>query len=82
LIVKSQPLQSQGLVINSKPSIPQNPNSLWEKECQPFKISYEDDLFDPDFGNNLNFQSHKRPSSEYNSNPIKKGPLESILIPI
>jgi hypothetical protein len=36
LIAKSQPLQSQGLVINPKPSIPQNPNSLREEESQPF----------------------------------------------
>ena len=32
LIAKSQPLQSQGLVINPKPSIPQNPNHPKEEE--------------------------------------------------
>ena len=32
LIAKSQPLQSQGLAINPKPSIPQNPNPPKEEE--------------------------------------------------
>ena len=54
LIAKSQPLQSQGLAISPKPSIPQNPNPLKEEEIQPFEISHEDDLFD-DFGKSLNF---------------------------
>jgi hypothetical protein len=35
----------------------------------------KDDLFDADFGKSLNFLLHKRPSSEYNSNPLKKGSL-------
>ena len=39
----------------------------------PFKI--KDDLFNVDFGKSLNFQPHKRPSSEYNSNPLKKRSL-------
>jgi hypothetical protein len=39
LIAKSQPLQSQGLAINHKPSRPQN----------PLKISCKDDLSDDDF---------------------------------
>ena len=30
-------------------------------------------IFYADFGKSLNFLLHKRPSSEYNSNPIKKG---------
>ena len=55
LIAKSQPLQSQGLAINPKPSIPQNPNPPKEEEIQPFEIPCEDDLFDADFGNTLNF---------------------------
>jgi hypothetical protein len=38
-----------------------------------FKI--KDDLFYADFGNSLNFRFYKRPSSEYNSNPLKKGSL-------
>ena len=74
MIAKSQPLQSQGLAINPKPSISQNPNPPKEEEIQPFKISCEDDLFD-DFGKNLNFRFQKRPSSEYNPNPFKKGSL-------
>ena len=74
MIAKSQPLQSQGLAINPKPSIPQNPNPPKEEEIQPSEISCEDDLFD-DFGKSLNFRFHKRPSSEYNSNPFKKGSL-------
>jgi hypothetical protein len=61
LIAKPQLLQSQGLAIHPNPSIPQNP----PRE--------EDDLFGVDFGKILN--SHKRPSSEYNSNPLKKRPL-------
>jgi hypothetical protein len=75
LIAKSQPLQSQDLSINPKPSIPKNPNPPREEENQPFEIFCEDDLHDADFGNCLNFQLHKRPSSVYNSNPIKKGSL-------
>ena len=35
----------------------------------------KDDLFDADFGRTLN----KRPSSEYNSNPLKKGSLRKRL---
>ena len=34
-----------------------------------------DDLFYADFGKSLNFLLHKRPSSEYNSNHLKKGSL-------
>ena len=36
-------------------------------------VEIKDDLFGADFGRALN--SHKRPSSEYNSNPLKKGSL-------
>jgi len=54
LIAKSQSLQSQGLTINPKPSIPQNPNPPKEEEIQSFEFSCEDDLFD-DFGKSLNF---------------------------
>ena len=32
-------------------------------------------IFYADFGKNLNFLLHKRPSSKYNSNPLKKGSL-------
>ena len=32
-------------------------------------------IFNADFGKNLNFQFHKRPSSEYNSIPLKKRSL-------
>ena len=53
LIAKSQPLQSQDLVVNPKPSIPQNPPR--EEEIHPFEISCEDDLFYADFGKSLNF---------------------------
>ena len=70
---KSQPLQSQDLTVNPEPSIPQNPPR--EEEIQPFEISYEDDLFGANFGRTLNSYLHKRPSSEYNSNPLKKGSL-------
>ena len=35
----------------------------------------KDDLFYANFGKSLNFLLHKRPSSEYNSNPLKKGSL-------
>jgi hypothetical protein len=61
LIAKSQPLQSQDLAVNLKPSIHQNPPR--EEEIQPF-------------GNSLNFRFHNRPSSEYNSNSLKKGSLK------
>jgi hypothetical protein len=36
-------------------------------------VKIKDDLFGANFGRTLN--SHKRPSSEYNSNPLKKGSL-------
>ena len=36
-------------------------------------IEIKDDLFGADLGRALNY--HKRPSSEYNSNPLKKGSL-------
>ena len=75
MIAKPQPLQSQDLAINPKPLIPQNPPR--EEEISPLEIPVEikDDLFDADFGKSLNSHLHKRPSSEYNSNPIKKGSL-------
>ena len=73
MIAKSQPLQSQDLVVNPEPSIPQNRPR--EEENKPFEISCEDDLFYADFEKSLNFQFHKRPSSEYNSIPLKKGSL-------
>jgi hypothetical protein len=82
LIVKSQPLQSQGLTINPEPSIPQN--SPRKEEISPLESLDEikDDLFYVDFGKNLNSLLHKRPSSEYNSNPLKKRPLRKLFIPI
>ena len=45
LIVESQPLQSQDLVVNPEPSIPQNPPR--EEEIPPLEIPIEikDDLF-------------------------------------
>jgi hypothetical protein len=67
LIAKSQPLQSQDLAIDPKPSIPQN--SPREEEILSLE-SY--DLSDTD---GLDFQFHKRPSSEYNSNPLQKRSL-------
>ena len=75
LIAKSQPLQSQDLAINPKPSIPQNHPK--EEEIPPLESPNEitDDLFYIDFGKSLNFYLHKRPSSEYNSNPLRKGSL-------
>jgi hypothetical protein len=38
-------------------------------------VEIKDDLFGADFGRTLNSHLHKRPSSEYNSNPLKKRPL-------
>ena len=38
-------------------------------------IEIKDDLFGADFGRTLNSHLHKRPSSEYNSTPLKKGSL-------
>ena len=38
-------------------------------------IEIKDDLFDAGFGKSLNSHLHKRPSSEYNSNYLKKGSL-------
>ena len=80
MIAKSQPFQSKDLAINPEPSIPQNLPR--EEEIPPLEIPVEikDDLFNADFGRTLN--SHNRPSSEYNSNPLKKGSLESVLIPM
>ena len=75
LIVKSPPLQSQDLAINPEPSIPQNPPI--EEGIPPLEIPIEikDDLFGADFGRTLNSHVHKRHSSEYNSNSLKKGSL-------
>ena len=36
-------------------------------------------IFNTDFGKSINFLLHKRPSSEYNSNPLKKGSLRKHL---
>ena len=38
-------------------------------------VEIKDDLFDAHFGRILNSHLHKRPSSKYNSNPLKKGSL-------
>ena len=38
-------------------------------------VEIKDDLFGADFGRALNSHLHKRPSSEYNSNPFKKASL-------
>jgi len=73
LIAKSQPLQSQDLAINPEPSISQILNPLKEEEIQPLEISFKDDLFYANFGESLLL--HKRPSGEYNSNPLKKRSL-------
>ena len=72
LIAKSQPLQSQDLAINFESSIPQNPPK--GEEIQPLESLDEikHDLFYAPFGKSLNFQLQKRPSSEYNPNPLKK----------
>jgi hypothetical protein len=75
LIAKPHLVQSQDLAINPKPSISQNLNPPKEVKIHPFEISCEDDLFYVGFGKSLNFQFYKRPSSEYNSNPLKKGSL-------
>jgi hypothetical protein len=54
---------------------PQNPPR--EEGIPPLEIPVEikDDLFDVDSARTLNSHLHKRPSSEYNSNPLKKRPL-------
>ena len=79
MIAKPQPLQSQDLAINPEPSIPQNPPK--EEEIPPLEIPFEtkNDLFYADFGRTLNAHLHKRSSSEYNSNSIKKGSLKKCL---
>jgi hypothetical protein len=71
LIVKSQPLQSQGLAINPEPPIPQNTP---REGISLLEIPVED-LFGADFGRTLNSHLHKRHLSEYNSNSLKKRPL-------
>jgi hypothetical protein len=62
------------LAINPEPLIPQNPP---REGIPPLEIPIEikDDLFGADCGRTLNSHLHKRPSSEYNSNPLKKGSL-------
>jgi hypothetical protein len=40
-----------------------------------FSFEIKDDLFGVDFGRTLNAHLHKRPSSECNSNPLRKGSL-------
>ena len=66
MIAKSQPLQSQGLAINLKPSRPQKP--LSKEESQPSKIYCEDKLFDDDF----NFQFYKMLVNQYKSDLLRK----------
>jgi hypothetical protein len=77
LIAKSQPLQSQDLAINSEQSILQNPPR--EEKIQPLETPFQskNDLSDADFRKSLLL--HKRHSSEYNSNPLKKGSLRKHL---
>ena len=75
LIAKLQPLQSKDLAINPESSIPQNPPRKEEISSLKIPVEIKDDLFYADFGKRLNFLLHKRPSSEYNSNPFKKGSL-------
>jgi hypothetical protein len=38
-------------------------------------VEIKDELFGADFRRTLNSHLHKRPSSEYNLNPLKKGSL-------
>ena len=38
-------------------------------------VEIKDDLLGADFGRTLNYHLHRRPSSEYNSNSLKKGSL-------
>jgi len=63
-IARSQPLQSQTLAINLKPSIPQN--SPREEGIPTSNLSDAD---------GLDFWFHKRPSSRDNSNPCNNGSL-------
>ena len=59
LIAKSQPLQSQDLVVNLELSIPQNPPR--EEGIPPLEIPIEikDDFLSADFGRTLNSHLHK-----------------------
>jgi hypothetical protein len=41
------------------------------------RFEIKDDLFGADFGRTLNSHLHKRPLSEYNLNPLKKGFLRN-----
>jgi hypothetical protein len=77
LIAKSQPLQSQYLAINPELLIPQNPPREEGITLLGIPIEIKDDLFGADFGRTLNSHLHKRPSSEYNSNSLKKGSLRN-----
>ena len=67
-IARSQPLQSQTLAINPKPSIPHN--SPREEGIPTLNLSYTD-------GSDSWF--HKRPSSRDNSNPCNNGSLRECL---
>jgi len=64
LIAKLQPLQSQTLAIDLKPSIPQN--SPREEGIPTLNLSD---------ANGLDFWFHKRPSSRDDSNPCNNGSL-------
>ena len=75
LIAKPQPLQSQNLAINHELSIPPKSSKWRKKSTFGSRDEIKDDLFYADFEKSLNFLLHKRPSSEYNSNPLKKGSL-------
>jgi len=64
LIARSQPLQSQTLASDPKPSIPQN--SPREEGIPTLNLS---DAY------GLDFWFHKRPSTRDNSNPCNNGSL-------
>jgi len=64
-IARSQPLQSQTLAIDPKPSVPQN--SPREEGFRTLNLSYTD---------GLDFWFHKRLSSIDNSNPCNDGSLK------
>jgi hypothetical protein len=77
LIAKSQSLQFQDLAINPEAPIPQNHSREEGIPSLEIPVKIMDDLFGPNFGRTLNSHLYKRPLSEYNSNPLKKGSLRN-----
>jgi hypothetical protein len=73
LIAKSRPFQSQDLAINPELSVTQNPPREKGIPLLENPSEFEGNLID--FGRTKNSRPHKRPPSEYMSNPLTEESL-------